>query len=279
MSLNHDAPQPSGRPRRRRQYAIVALFGIALVSVSLCGWIALEIQRARVQRDAVAALRALRFDVCYDYQVGDDDFPTPVGKWQGVGRIGDWLGEDFFCSVVAVRAPSLGISNCGERIRFSAHVNDDNLAPLEKLRGLRRVTLDGAQVTDDGIGHLDALDKLERLSLCDTNITDRGIHRLIGRANLLSLDVMGTKITDAAFADICQFPMLEVLSVGNDSVTDQGLLQLASAKNLKKLTVSMKPVMGTATGARARGLVTGEGIDALQQRLPGCKISWVLDLR
>ena len=74
MTTNHTTPS---KPRRRWfQFSLRTL--MVLVTV-LCVWLGLVSERARKQREAVAAIEALGGWVWYDYQNSGQEPPGP--KW------------------------------------------------------------------------------------------------------------------------------------------------------------------------------------------------------
>lgn len=76
-------------------------------------------------------------------------------------------------------------------------VSDADLANLEGLKNLKRLSLARCPVTDAGLAHLKTLDQLESLNLFGTGVTDAGLANLNGLKNLKRLYVFETKVTEA----------------------------------------------------------------------------------
>src|SRR3569623_833341 len=58
------------------------------------------------------------------------------------------------------------------------NITDDDLARLEGLQGLEKLTLDGSRIGDKGLAHLAKARSLKSLSLNSTHVTDAGIAEL-----------------------------------------------------------------------------------------------------
>jgi len=84
---------PSKLRRRWFQFSLRTLF--VLVTV-LCVWLAVTANRARNQREAVAAIEELGGSVRYEYQNSFGQEP-PGPKW-----LRELVGEEYFVSVVDV---------------------------------------------------------------------------------------------------------------------------------------------------------------------------------
>ena len=55
---------------------------------------------------------------------------------------------------------------------------DEDLVPLERLTGLKELSLAGNRITDEGLRHLSGLTNLEVLDLEETDVTDAGLRHL-----------------------------------------------------------------------------------------------------
>jgi hypothetical protein len=91
------------------------------------------------------------------------------------------------------------------------------------------------QVDDDTLGRLATNYRLQELRIYNSEITDRGIALFESHAKLTAFGVNGQQITDSSASSLCQHPNLGYAYFGRTSVTTKGL-------------------------------------DALQMRLPKCKI-------
>jgi len=91
--MTTDHPNPSKPRRRWFQFSLRTL--LVLLTV-LCVWLGVTVNRARKQREAVAAIEALGGYVRYEYQYGSGQEP-PGPKW-----LRELIGEEYFVSVVYV---------------------------------------------------------------------------------------------------------------------------------------------------------------------------------
>lgn len=143
-------------PKRRKwfQFRLRTLLIAVLVLSLPLSWVAVRMDRARRQREAVEEIERLRGLVLYDWET-----PPP----QTVGRT--VLGNDFFDEVVLVDlAHSL--------------VRDARLEHLAGLTNLHYLWLDDTHITDAGLEHLTGLTNLEILTIRDNNVTPKGIQKL-----------------------------------------------------------------------------------------------------
>ena len=140
-------------------------------------------------------------------------------------------------------------------------VSDAGLVHLEGLSQLQTLILAQTQVTDAGLEHLQGLTNLQTLDLRGTQVTDTGLDHLQGLLQLQSLNLTGTNVTDKALEHLKGLERLESLGAGGAQVSDVGLEHLRGLTNYWSLNLSETKV-------------TGEGVKALQQALPNCKIDW-----
>ncbi|OAI48939.1 hypothetical protein AYO44_06530 [Planctomycetaceae bacterium SCGC AG-212-F19] len=98
-----------------------------------------------------------------------------------------------------------------------------------------------------------------RIMGCHTNTSDAELAKLQPQLrHLFILDC--TKITDAGLAHLKDKTNLEFLFINRSPITDKGLAELHSLPKLRKLYL------------RYCNGVTEEGIEALQVKLPDCKV-------
>ena len=126
--------------RWRFQFGIRSLLVLTVVIAVLCSWLAVEMKKAREQRevaDEITKLGRLGGAVQYDWQVGAGH----TFKAFHHGEIPEWLlrllGVDFFSTVVAVDSTDTPFTD----------VELKHLAGLTELVGL---WLDYTQITDSG---------------------------------------------------------------------------------------------------------------------------------
>jgi hypothetical protein len=231
--------------RLRFQFSFRSLL-VFMVAVSVpLGWFGWEMQKARGQRQAVAAIVGLGGVVWYDYEEGEDGYP--VDREPTTPR---WLrklfGDSFFCDVVKV--------DCD-----GTECDDDDVRQLKEVTNLRELYLGGTQITDQGIEHLNGMTKLEDLSFAGTQITDNGLENVTEMATLKWLSLQGTEVTDDGLTRLKGMTNLEGLVLHDTQITDDSLAHLEGMTKLEILWLG-----GTQ--------VTDEGVRKLQQALPNCDI-------
>ena len=151
--------------RWRFQFSVRSLLLLAVIVAILFGWLVPERERARKQREAVAAIRALGGCVGYDYEMdrmrqrlafqAGKGPPEPPGPPLPLGPA--WrhrlLGDDFFADVITVDHP-----------RPLFHSNRSGSNPI----------------TDAWLEHIGKLPRLEELDLRYSKVSDVGLGSLVG---------------------------------------------------------------------------------------------------
>lgn len=199
-----------------------------LVLVLLVGaTLGLIVHRARVQRDAVAAIERAGGGVMYEWQ-----FKDGIPNREGTPRVPKWLvdlvGVDYFGSAVYV----IFIREC----------RDQDLAQIGRLRRLERLDIGHSRVTDAGLAHLEGLNRLQLLDLAGTPISDRGLVHLGRLTGLEILYLNFTTVGDTGLAHLKDLGKLQSLDLGTTNVTDGGLAHLKGLSNLRALTLIECPV-------------------------------------
>jgi internalin A len=226
--------------RRRLRISVRGLIVVVLVIGVGLGWI---VQGARIQRQAVAAIRRDGGLVFYDWHHWDGKGEPGAPKW-----LVDRLGVDYFGHVVSV---ALGQPGSPSALR-----NIGQLSHVERLR------LNGPFVTDAGLAHLKgltdvySLDSVDRYVICDgtivlrgaARVTDAGMPYLKDLTRLLSLDLDGTQVSDDGLANLAGMTKLESLGLADTRVTDIGLVHLKGMTRLKDLDLSGTPVTDAGLG-------------------------------
>ena len=207
-------------------------------------WLGVMSYQAKVQREAVAAIKAAGGEVFYDCEVGSDGLPLAadhVPPPPGPNWLRNLFGPDYFATVVGVNGKD--------------QLGDGDLAPLEHLTHLRclligndtatDVALDRikgltqletlmlyetTQITDAGLEHVEHLTHLKNLILWDcVHVTDVGLKHLKGLPRLAFLGLPDTPITDAGLEDIKCLTSLKKISLDGTKVTEQGSQDLLRA--------------------------------------------------
>jgi Leucine-rich repeat (LRR) protein len=236
------------KPRLRWfQYSLrTLLLAVLLASIGM-SWVAVRMQRARREREAVAAIVKLGGRVWYDYQLQQQDWdPSPGTDPPGPVWLRNLLGENVFASVVGVDL-------------YGSPIRDADLGHLKGLTQLKFLGLNRTNVSDAGIERLRGLTQLKALSLWGTQVTDAGLVHLKGLTQLQLLDLGMTRVTDAGLEHLKGQAKLRTFYLPCTQVTDAGLEHLKGMKQLRLLDSS-------------RTKVTDEGVKRLRQALPNCKI-------
>jgi internalin A len=180
-----DHPSPKSC-RGRMRLSVRALMVIVLITGGGLGWV---VHRARVQRDAVAAIERTGGYVAYDWQRVQDtvsrDKKPGYPEW--IVRL---LGMDYFGHVVWV-----GLFHRG---------SDLEMIHVGKLSRLEILDLDESAVTDAGLIHLKGLTRLKRLDLRAAKVTDAGLEHLKKLSGHPSIHLGWNKvrISDAALEEL-----------------------------------------------------------------------------
>lgn len=121
-----------------------------------------------------------------------------------------------------------------EAINLSGpEVTDESLAALglERLEGLRSLTLYETAVTDKGLACVAKLPELRYLRLNRSRITDKGLTHLVWMKQLHTVQLVETPVTDAGLAILSvreQMWRLEVIHC--EKVTDDGVARFRKAR-------------------------------------------------
>jgi hypothetical protein len=250
---------------QRFQFSLQTLLGLTVAVAIPFSWLAVEMKKAREQREAVDRIDNSGGRVFYDYINGIHR--TEPGLNQLIGL----LSDDFFMTGIEARFHGKSFT-------------DDNLSIyLNDLPDIQAVYLEEVDISDTGLQHLKNLPSLELLHIRDTKITDAGLTAIsecphlmtlvlsfneftdngakaLGKiAGLKKLELDGTQITDIGLFHLRQLTNLEELRLDKTIVTDAGLKRLTVLRDLKVLSV-----LNTQT--------TDDGVRELQQALPDCFI-------
>ena len=246
-------------PKHRRwlQFRLRTLLIAVLVLSLPLSWFAVRMEKARRQREAVAAIRRLGGRVHYETM-------SSAPEWAR-----DVLGVHSFLDI-AIASPTAAFGD--EEAKCLADLPDIKGlqlgdvqitdAGLENLRGLThlwKLYLNNMEITGTGLKHLKELPGLRMLVFVGTPVTDSGLQHLRGLTSLETLVLFNTEITDAGLANLRELPGLKRLSLRGPNITDAGLEHLKGLSKLEFLVL-----WNTNT--------TPEGINDLQESLPNCQV-------
>jgi hypothetical protein len=163
--------------RRRFQFSIRSLLVLTIAVALPFSWLAVEVKRAREQKEAVEAITEDWGWRQYDDEYGKSACP-PALRWMK-----EQLGHDFFSNVDEVDFSNTKVTDAG----------------IEHLKGwtqLKLLILSNTKVTDVGLEHLKGWTQLQVLDLSNTNVTDAGLEHFKGWTQLQELYLSSTKVTD-----------------------------------------------------------------------------------
>ncbi len=218
------------RPRRRwrRAFGLRALMTAVLVLGGGLGWIA---YRARIQREAVAAIEQAGGHVKYDWELQELQGGQPVGpgakppwpKW-----LIDAIGLDCVSHVVAAWA-----------MDYEGKIDRTFMGHLDRLDRLESVDLSGSIVNDASLAHLGGLGRLTHLDLtADASLTDAGLAHLRGLRRLEWLGIHGEGVKGPGLASLKGLVRLEGLVLDSISPSDDDLAYIAGLTSLRYLSLA-----------------------------------------
>jgi hypothetical protein len=161
-----------------------------LVAV-VCSWIAVKMQRAGRQKEAVESIIQLGGIVYYDYQYDSRKNLTRNAIQPDPAWLRNMLGDDYFREVTLVSFYNKKLN-----------VTDADLENLKELNHIYMLQLDKTQITDAGLESLEGLLQLQELYLGNTQITDSGLKHLKGLKRLHRLYINNTQVTTAGVVDL-----------------------------------------------------------------------------
>ena len=234
--------------RRRFQFSLRSLFVLVVAVAMPCSWFAVEMKRAREQRDVVDSITKLGASVQYDWQFDATGSFLPNSQPSVPVWLRKLLGEDCFGEVYRVRLRN-------------TTTTDTALEQIKGFTQLQELRLSSSNVTDNGLKHIEGLTQLKELWLGDTKVTDAGLVHLKGLTQLRELWLYGTNVTDVGMEHLKHLTKLQSLALNRTRVTDAGLVHLESLTDLWFLDLD-------------QSRITNDGTKKLQQALPKCGIRY-----
>lgn len=243
------------------RFSLRGLIVVVVVIGGSLGWI---VRNARVQQEAVAALRKAGAGVYYDWEWTSGKHVAGGKPWVPT-RIVEVVGVDYFGHVSHVYYGRAALFQTIEELQRK--LEDEALNSKVDLNeqpdfviGCR--PMDELPVVKPSRPLLPLLKELTKLSSLDLNFTDLGGERLEDFEELSSLrelDLSFTRFTDAGLVHLRGLKNLSRLNLSQTRVTDAGLVQLKGLACLSQLDLSETQV-------------TEIGIKELLQALPNLKI-------
>jgi internalin A len=250
--MTDPTPPATILPKRRKRFGLSlrVLMVLVLLLGGGMGWYA---YRARVQREAVAAIEAAGGKVYYDWEWNDDRPALPTAKPKWPKWLVDRAGPDYLGNVVAVcfyrsatnkADDEIMVAVC--RLPFLQHLDLDDVA-LTTFKGAK------SWITNAGLTQLKSLHRLRNLHLWGAYVTGAGLANLKGMASLRDLELLGIPLIDDDARHLAEFTHLERLSIEGKQFTNAGLAHIAGLTSLKSLYLDC-PLLDTSGLESLRGM-------------------------
>ena len=278
-------------PAKRRRWFRFSLRLLFVVMTVLCIWLGIQVNAARRQKEAVAAILRAGGEVNYDYQMMPDPIVPAMGGFsisffsmfyadRNVSPPGPtWLrnqfGDEYFRTAVqgyihlydpvAARAAISGLANlhavkCVQLFGPDREIEDSDLNPLGQLDHLERLWLWRTHVTGVFLAQIRHPGSMTQLSLEENDIDDAAMAHIGNMTSLENLDLEeNARITDAGLVHLRKLTNLKVLALNATGITDAGLKHLIGLNCLSYLDLSNTQA-------------SRNGIRELQKSLPNCQI-------
>ena len=277
----------------RFQFGIRSLLVMVLVAAIPCGWLGVEIKKAKRIEAAVQAIGKHGGTVLYDYEISwPSGVSTPGAEPDGSKFLRQLIGHDFFNRLVFVDfhpksdGELLAVGELTDlrilALRYS-RISDMGLECLKGLIHLQCLEIVQTEFTGTGLIHLKGLKELRNMVLSGSSFNDAGMASLAELTHIDNLHLDSTAISDTGLVHLKALPELKYLDLGHTEVTDAGLQCLKEMTQLNGIAL-YETSIGDAGLEQLRGLfrleyllvtqtkVTEDGVKALQQALPTCNI-------
>ncbi len=159
--------------RWRFQFSIRSLLMLALAVALPFSWLAMEMRKAKEQKEAAVWVEMVKGWIEYDYE--STNVVTPGPNW-----LRSLVGKDLLSDVVSADlAHQYESWNGGESAQWgNLDVTDAGLEHLNGFSRLEELQLDNTQITDAGLEHVGNLTQLRTLSLVNSEVTAAGVAKL-----------------------------------------------------------------------------------------------------
>jgi hypothetical protein len=168
--------------RRRFPFILWPLLLLAVAVALPLSWLAVEMRKAREQKEAVDTIWKAEGDVVYNWQWDLSRRGMETQQPDEPPWLRAMLEDEFFSCITQVTSgPTKQLANLPPDVPQPISTvpwDDTMLEPLAKLRELQWLDLRCTDTTDAGLEHLSGLRKLRGLSLDYTKVTDAGVAKL-----------------------------------------------------------------------------------------------------
>ncbi|WDE99253.1 hypothetical protein PQO03_15565 [Lentisphaera profundi] len=139
------------------------------------------------------------------------------------------------------------------------HLDDKDVAPLEKMTQLEYLSLHSNDITTASIQYLRTLKKLKWLYLKGVKIAPEDCQYIAGLSSLKELSLTFTRLDERHLNILSVLPDLKSLRIRNSNITDKDLYPIANFKALRYLQLR---------GKGQKYTVTETGLSWLAQNCP-----------
>ena len=239
--------------RRYLRVSVRGLIVLVLVVGGCLGWL---VRSARLQREAVAAIRKADGEVSYDWEWKNGAGMPSKGP-KVLRRLVEAFGVDYFGHVVQVSFSSRTRTRLLRRAEqlqeeLDRQLRATNHHATNQKSGVSSDTLigcspDGAQFgsqkwepneRETMLPLLKELSRLSFLNLSDVDLADDRLDWLDGLTSLTFLDLGNTGIMDNGLPQLRGLVKLSVLNLQDSKITDAGLAHLKDLPNLSELNLT-----------------------------------------
>ena len=205
-----------------RKYMRISVRGLIVAVLVLGGGLGWVVNRARVHREAVAAIERAGGSVKYEW-----DF----AGWQFNSG-----GEPAWLKWLLKNAGPNYVAHI-EVADLTRGATDENVRPVAGLKSLETLILRKAKITGPGLAPVAGLAELRKLAIYDSQIGAGGMQHLTRLSRLEELLLFGTRFGDEELIHMKSLPSLNVLALGGTAITDAGLAHLEGLTNLAQLAL------------------------------------------
>jgi len=164
------------------------------------------------------------------------------------------------------------------------NINDQGMADVSRVDGLRVLSITGCAVGDAGIVHLQRLQCLEELYIAGTQVSGRGLAMANLSPRLRVVHAGGVALGAEGARALARLPQLEELDVSTTGLCDEDLAHFRNHKYLRKVDLDFTRITDGAvehlrTLPRVEEIsvlacdLTEEGLQRLKKALPKARIT------
>jgi Leucine-rich repeat (LRR) protein len=258
------------------RFSIRAMMLLVVAVAIVLGW---QVNNARKQRAAVAAIQRAGGWVHYDYEFKSGKLTPGQSPWAPI-----WLrrmvGDELFHNVGQVSL--VYDDSTGKRFdNGKVDACDDLLKQIAGLPGVKTLMLKETQATDEGMRQIGRMTGLEELYIWDARaVTDSGVAHLKSLRNLKAIHINGSNLTDLSLALLSSLPSMEEMSLQQNHFSDEGLARLKGKDRLTKLHIGLGGLRVTDAGlAHLKEFQKLEVLDIQQSEVSGEGLKYLKGLR